>query len=135
MSTRLGIDLIDYQHESLLKLVDNLCELRYQTISTIAVLAIWDELGRELQAHFADEERLFMRVSFARHKQHAHAQDHAAILETYTRLNPTLVVDAQFSASEWGTTIRSTLLKHYTSFDLDMHRYLEGSASMELLGE
>lgn len=125
MPIRLGIGLIDYQHESLIKLVDNLCELQHQAISSSDVLALWNDLGRELQAHFADEERLIRRITFAQYKQRAHTQDHAAILETYAKLKLTLVVDTRNRATDWGTMIRSILLKHYANFDMDMHQALE----------
>ena len=101
---RTGIDSLDYEHRTLVALMEELCESFDNAPSTGAVSDCFGMLYAKVSAHFALEERLM------REKHHgsyaAHKVDHERLLE---QIRNVIEAYEEGVCEDCGTSLRACL--------------------------
>jgi hemerythrin len=81
-SLKLGVAIVDAQHERLIGIINRLHEAKVEGRSTEVIGEIMDELIIYTATHFSMEEKYFAQFSYADAEEHK--QEHDALIEKVT---------------------------------------------------
>ncbi len=118
-----GIDSVDYEHESMIRLLNELYACMKEKESKPAVLDFLGEVHARIAAHFALEERIMRERGYDQYAEHKADHEHLLdeirdIMERYER---SAEVDYDEALSR---ELQAWFSDHFKSKDSRLHRML-----------
>ena len=118
------VQLIDEEHRSLVVQLDALMANPEAHPRSEAFSEILDQLGRQITAHFQNEEDIFTSFDMPVDEVLGHIQAHHTIIEQYTMLCLDLMSGKALDQSEVLTMMKHWIIGHVESHDLKIRDYL-----------
>lgn len=128
-SLLIGVPSIDQEHRELLSQLDSLMANPEAHPRSEVFSEILDQLGRQITAHFQNEENIFISLDMPSDVILRHVQEHNAILEQYTGLCLDLMRGKVLDHSEVLKMIKHWIIGHVEDHDLKIRDYLPSEIS------
>jgi hemerythrin len=122
-ASRVGIPVIDEQHEVLVKLVYRLLERPAVLANNELVVDVLTDLGKFLILHFKTEEELMRQLHLPAEEYEAHVRAHGEILDQYAELNMAIAEGKRHTAGAIFEMTHQWLGAHLHRFDLRLADY------------
>jgi hemerythrin-like metal-binding protein len=114
---RVGVPLIDTQHEALLELVNRLVDHPEADVRSEAITEMLSRLGKSLSAHFDVEEALMYSSDMPTELIASHVQAHSRILDDYVAINLAAALGENVTAAEIFARAQDWVVGHVATFD------------------
>lgn len=126
-ASRVGIPVIDEQHEMLCKLVGRLLEHPEALGNNVLVVDVLTDLGKFLILHFKTEEEFMRQLDLPAEEFEAHLRAHSEILDQYAELNMAIAQGKRHTAGDIFEMTRQWLAGHQHRFDLRLADYAKSA--------
>lgn len=122
-ASRVGIQVIDDQHDALCRLTSRLLEHPEALANNVVVVDVLTDLGKFLILHFKTEEGYMRQLNLPAEEIEAHVRAHSEILEQYAELNMAIAEGKRHTANEVFELTRDWLEAHLHEFDKRLADY------------
>lgn len=121
---RIGIADVDYEHESLIALINQLYEALGERRGREAVLDFLGEIHARIAAHFALEERIMREAGYDQYE--AHKADHERLLDDIRDIMDDYEAGAEIDDvdAELARRLEAWFGVHFRTHDARLHRML-----------
>jgi hemerythrin-like metal-binding protein len=122
-SMRIGMKLIDEQHEALLRWIE---KLNVQPMAAIASRNFVDSLSavkRLEMLHFETEEMFMQRIGFRPDQLVEHVDDHGRLLAQLVKVEFDVNSGVRKAAAEAYRTIKGEVLRHIAKYDMSLSKF------------
>ena len=117
---RVGVPSIDYEHQQLIELINQLNEMAQWGNSYDNVIDALGEIHVQISAHFALEEKI-MRDS--RYDDYAgHKADHENLLDEMRDIMDQVDDDGRYDESRLGSELKRWFSVHFRTHDARLHQ-------------
>lgn len=113
-----GVKSIDREHAALVDQLDRLQSNPAVHPDSDAFTDLLSRLGRQINAHFENEEEILRTCGMPAEAVLEHFRAHTAILDEYARLNLDLMNGGELSREAALTLIRQWIVEHVLRHDL-----------------
>ncbi len=121
---RIGLPVIDREHVTLVRQLDQLNADKDAHPGSEAFSEILSQLGRQINAHFDTEEEILRGCGMPSQVVLEHVQAHTEIIEQYARLNLDLMNGKHHSREEALGLVRRWIVDHVLTHDVKLSGYL-----------
>jgi len=115
-----GIAAVDDEHRSLIEAINRLHDALDAPDCRQTVPAFFDELLREISAHFTEEEKLMREMNYRRHQEHT--EDHEHLLGELRDIMDAFENAEEIDSVELGIRLEHWFTRHFTTHDADFHQ-------------
>ena len=117
---RTGIRSVDYEHENLVWIINNLVGRLAAGCPTRDIDAALGEIHTLIEAHFALEEKVMRDLRYQGYR--SHKDDHDRLLEEIRDIMDDVAGDARFDFRQvLGERVNIWFTRHFATFDKDFH--------------
>lgn len=124
-SLTVGVSSIDKEHHVLVQHLDDLLSEPEAYQGTERFSEILNQIGRQIEAHFVNEENLFKSLGLPEAIVDSHRQAHNDILDQYIRLNEGLMQGKVTNRSAVLRMIKGWVIDHHVQHDLKIGEYVQ----------
>lgn len=121
---RLGVDLLDCQHQYLFSQLAAFQKWGTRSISSEIASELFHLIGKTLLDHFQDEEAFMKEISMPGAELNAHIEDHTRIINEYVYLQDLTFLAPNMKIYEFLDPIENWITTHLVNFDLHIRDYL-----------
>ena len=122
-SMLIGVPLIDSEHRALISQLNRLIGDVQAHTGSAAFSEVLSQLGRQINAHFDDEECILGSCGMPVDEVAVHVQAHSEILDQYATLNLDLMQGKQVSRAEVLLMIKGWFVDHLLQYDTKIRKY------------
>ena len=121
---RIGIPSVDYEHRSLIELINDLYAKLGAPGAKSPVVDVLGDIYTQISAHFALEEKVMRDMKYDQFAEHK--DDHEALLDEIREIMDAYEAGA-FENAEEGLGERLTVWfgRHFKTLDSRLHRFLQ----------
>lgn len=119
-----GIPSVDYEHQELIKLVNDACTKMIEKADSEQITEVLGEVFAQISAHFALEESIMRRMKYKDYPEHK--EDHELLLDEIRD-----IMDA-YEAGEYSATpdiyinkLNDWFLGHFSTKDAKLHQMMQ----------
>jgi hemerythrin len=122
-SYKIGIRSIDYEHEKLIRVINDLLGKLTNDHSTADIVQAQGEIHALIEAHFALEEKVMRDNRYTGFP--AHKSDHDRLLDDMREIMEGVEDGGDFKKT-LGEAVNAWFSVHFSTFDKDFHNRAEG---------
>jgi hemerythrin len=115
----LGVASVDFEHEQLIRLINNLAREITGASDRNAIEIFLGELHAATSAHFALEERVMARADYPGFSDHK--ADHELLLEQIREMMDLFCADPELGRKTLQETLSKWFSRHFSTFDARLH--------------
>jgi hemerythrin-like metal-binding protein len=119
---RLGVPAVDYEHESLIRLINELYRQVRSSPDREAVSAFLGDIYAEISAHFALEEKMMLEAGYDGYAEHK--ADHERLLDELAGIIDACDRGAPVGDAEFGEVLTRWFVDHFRTEDARLHHRL-----------
>lgn len=119
-----GDHMIDAEHRQLIEACNDLCRLTENGADRAEAADAIDDLIATVNAHFASEEALFLRIDFP--GESGHTREHRDISATMAEL----LTGGEMSLAQAAAIVRMLVVEHIIRHDLSFKTFILDAAGM-----
>jgi hemerythrin-like metal-binding protein len=117
-SYKTGIRSIDYEHENLVWVINDLLDKLSHDCPTDDIVRSLGEIHALIEAHFALEEKVMRDIRYAAYP--AHKEDHDRLLDDIREIMENVGGGGDFKKT-LGEVVNAWFTVHFSTFDKDFH--------------
>lgn len=118
-----GIAAIDDEHRELVSAINRLHEELDGAGMRRTVISFFEDLKKEIAAHFTHEEVLMRERGYE--ELGRHKADHDRLLEELTDIKEAYAYSEEVDSVELGVRLEEWFFRHFRTYDARLHRLLE----------
>ena len=122
-SYKTGIRSIDYDHENLIWVINDLLGKLSNDVPTDDIVQALGEIHALIEAHFALEEKVMRDIRYADYP--AHKDDHDRLLDDMREIMESVGGGGEFKQA-LGEAVNAWFTVHFSTFDKDFHGFAHG---------
>jgi hemerythrin len=119
---KIGIEEIDFEHQELIELINELYAETKKEDSAMAVMDCLEEIFAKISAHFALEEKVMRDLQYDEYEDHK--EDHELLLDSIMDIMDEYADDTRLDEEEFADRLNDWFVRHFSTKDARMHRFL-----------
>ena len=119
---KIGIEEVDFEHQELIELINELYSETKKVDSTMAVMDCLGEIFAKISAHFALEEKVMRDLQYDQYEDHK--EDHELLLDSIMDIMDEYADDSRLDEEEFADRLNNWFVKHFSTKDARMHKFL-----------
>jgi hemerythrin len=119
---KIGIEEIDFEHQELIELINELYAEAKKEDSASAVMDCLEEIFAKISAHFALEEKVMRDLQYDEYEDHK--EDHELLLDSIMDIMDEYADDNGLDEEEFADRLNDWFVRHFSTKDARMHRFL-----------
>ncbi|GJM04200.1 MAG: hemerythrin [marine bacterium B5-7] len=120
---KIGIKEVDFEHQELIELINELYNEAKKDGSTMAVLDALGEVFMQISAHFALEEKEMMVLKYDQYEDHK--EDHEDLLDSIRDIMDDYEEREILDEEEFGVRLKDWFVNHFSTKDARLHKFLQ----------
>lgn len=120
---KIGIKEVDFEHQELIELINELYNEAEKDGSTLAVLDALGEVFMQISAHFALEEKEMRQLKYDQFEDHK--EDHEALLDSIRDIMDEYEERESLDKDEFGERLQDWFVNHFSTKDARLHKFLQ----------
>lgn len=119
---KIGIDEIDFEHQELIEIINELYHEAKKEDSATAVMDFLGEIFEKISAHFALEEKVMRELDYDRYEDHK--EDHESLLDSIRDIMDEYMDASTMDDEYLGSLLRYWFVNHFATRDARLHSFL-----------
>jgi len=119
---KIGIEEVDFEHQELIELINELYVEAKKEDSNTAVMACLGEIYAKISAHFALEEKVMRELKYDQYE--GHKEDHEKLLDDIMDIMDEFTDVPTLDEERFGERLNKWFTQHFSTKDARMHKFL-----------
>lgn len=119
---KIGIEEVDFEHQELIRLINESYNEAKKEESTLAVLDSLGEIFVQISAHFALEEKEMKELKYDQYEDHK--EDHEDLLDSIRDIMDDYEESKMLDEEEFGERLKGWFVNHFSTKDARLHKFL-----------
>ena len=120
---KIGIKEVDFEHQELIELINELHDEAKKDGSSLAVLDSLGEVFMQISAHFALEEKEMRELKYDQFEDHK--EDHEDLLDSIRDIMDDYEERETLDEEELGERLKDWFVNHFSTKDARLHKFLK----------
>ena len=119
---KIGIEEVDFEHQELIELINELYGEAKKKDSATAVMACLGEIYAKISAHFALEEKIMRAMKYDQYEDHK--EDHEQLLDGIMDIIDEFADVPTLDEEIFADRLNNWFTQHFSTKDARMHKFL-----------
>lgn len=119
---KIGIEEVDFEHQELIELINELYSEAKKEDSTMAVMDCLEEIFAKISAHFALEEKVMRDLKYDQYDDHK--KDHERLLDSIRDIMDEYMDVLTLDEEKFSNRLNDWFIKHFSTKDARIHNFL-----------
>jgi len=119
---KIGIKEVDFEHQELIELINELYGEAINKGSTLAVMDCLEEIFSKISAHFALEEKVMKEMKYDQYQDHK--EDHERLLDSLQNIMDKYTESLELDETKLANQLHDWFVAHFSSKDARMHQFI-----------